>query len=65
MKNFKFKFNFLFNLFKKNKILKKTNNFLENIRKFIKLENFKKKIVEKYYKVYTKNFKINYSLNLM
>ena len=62
MKNFKFKFNFLFNLFKKKKKLKKTNVFLENIRKFIKLENFKKKIIEKYYKVYTKNFKINYSL---
>ena len=43
MKNFKFKFNFLLNLFKKNKLIKKTNIFLENTRKHIKLENLKKK----------------------
>ena len=62
MKNFKFKFNFLLNLFKKNKLIKKTNIFLENTRKHIKLENLKKKIIEKYHKVNIKNFKINYSL---
>tara|TARA_Y100000816_G_scaffold120416_1_gene84622 strand:- start:397 stop:1965 length:1569 start_codon:yes stop_codon:yes gene_type:complete len=62
MKNFKFKLNFLLNLFKKIKILKITNNFLENTKKLIKLENIKKHILEKYYKFYTKNFKINYSL---
>ena len=62
MKNFKFKLNFLLNLSKKNKILKITNNFLENTKKLIKLENTKKLILEKYYKFYTKNFKINYSL---
>ena len=62
MKNFKFKLNFLLNLFKKIKILKITNNFLENTKKLIKLENIKKHILEKYYKFYTKKFKINYSL---
>ena len=43
MKNFKFKLNFLFNLLKKNKVLKKTNIFLDNTKKLIKLENIKKK----------------------
>ena len=54
MKNFKFKLNFLLNLSKKNKILKITNNFLENTKKLIKLENTKKLILEKYYKFYIK-----------
>ena len=62
MKNFKFKLNFLLTLLKKNKILKITNNFLENTKKLVKLEYIKKLIFEKYYKFYTKNFKINYSL---
>ena len=62
MKNFKFKFNFLLNLFKKNKLIKKINIFLENTGKLINLENLKKKIIEKYHKVSIKNFKINYSL---
>ena len=62
MKNFKFKLNFLLNLFKKNKLYKKTIFFLENTKKLAKLENVKKKILEKYYKYYFKNFKINYSL---
>ena len=62
MKNFKFKFNFLLNLFKKNKLFKKTNIFLENTRKLVKLDYLKKKIIEKYHKVNIKNFKINYSL---
>ena len=60
MKNFKFKLNFLSNLLKKNKVLKKTNVFLDNTKKLIKLDNIKKKIIEKNYKLYTKNFKINY-----
>ena len=47
MKNFKFKFNYLLNLFKKNKLLKKTNIFLENIIKLIKLDNFKNKLLKK------------------
>ncbi len=64
MKNFKFKLNFLLNLFKKNKLLKKTNIFLENTKKLVKLENIQKIIFEKYSKFYTKNFKINYSLFL-
>ena len=62
MKNFKFKLNFLLNLLKKNKVLKKTNSFLENTKKLVKFENLKKKILEKYYKIKAKNFKINYSL---
>ena len=62
MKNFKFKFNFLLNFFKKNKLFKKTNIFLENTKKVIKLDYLKKKLKDKYYKVYIKNFKINYSL---
>ena len=60
MKNFKFKLNFLFNLLKKNKVLKKTNIFLDNTKKLIKLDSIKKKIYEKNFKSYTKNFKINY-----
>ena len=60
MKNFKFKLNFLSNLLKKNKVLKKTNVFLDNTKKLIKLDNIKKKIYEKNFKFYTKNFKINY-----
>ena len=59
MKNFKFKLNFLLNLLKKNKVLKKTNIFLDNTKKLLKLENIKKKIFEKNFKSYTKNFKIN------
>ena len=59
MKNFKFKLNFLLNLLKKNKVLKKTNSFLENTKKLVKFENLKKKILEKYYKIKAKNFKIN------
>ena len=47
MKNFKFKLNFLFNLLKKNKVLKKTNIFLDNTKKLIKLDNIKKKITRK------------------
>ena len=43
MKNFKFKLNFLLNLFKKNKLYKKTIFFLENTKKLAKLENVKKK----------------------
>ena len=60
MKNFKFKLNFLFNLLKKNKVLKKTNIFLDNTKKLLKLDNIKKKIFEKNFKSYIKNFKINY-----
>ena len=44
MKNFKFKLNFLLNLLKKNKVLKKTNSFLENTKKLVKFENLKKDI---------------------
>ena len=40
MKNFKFKFNFLLNLFKKKKLIKKTNIFLENTKNY-KIRNFK------------------------
>ena len=47
MKNFKFKFNYLLKLLKKNKLLKKTNIFLENIIKIIKLDNFKNKLINK------------------
>ena len=60
MKNFKFKLNFLFNLLKKNKVLKKTNIFLDNTKKLIKLENIKKKYLEIYNKFYKKNLKLNY-----
>jgi len=62
MKNFKFKLNFLSNLFKKNKTLKKTDFFFDNAKNLLKLENIKKKVIEKYYKFYTKNFKIKYFL---
>ena len=62
MKNFKFKFDFLLNLFKKNKLLKKINIFFDNILNIIKLENLKTKIIEKNFKIYAKNFKINYLL---
>ena len=62
MKNFKFKLNFLFNLLKKNKVLKKTNIFLDNTKKLLKLENIKKNILEKNYKQKSKNLKINYTL---
>ncbi len=62
MKNFKFKLNFLFKLFRKNKTLKKTDFFFDNVKNLLKLENIKKKVIEKYYKFYTKNFKIKYSL---
>ena len=59
MKNFKFKFNFLLNLFKKIKLIKKINIFFENTIKLIKLENLKKKIIDKYHKLYSKYFNIN------
>ena len=62
MKNFKFKLNFLLNLFKKIKVIKKINIFFENTIKLIKLENSKKILIEKYQKYYTKIFKINYLL---
>ena len=60
MKNFKFKLNFLSNLLKKNKILKKINIFLASIKSLFKVQNIKKRIFNIYNKLYTNNFKLNY-----
>ncbi len=60
MKNFKFKLNFLFNLFKKNRIFKKLNTVIENIKNYLKFQNLKRKILDTFNKLYLKNFKINY-----
>ena len=43
MKNFKLKLNFLFNLFKKNKVIKKINISYENVKNYLKFQNLKKK----------------------
>ncbi len=59
MKNFKFKLNFLLNLFKKTKVIKKINIFFENTIKLVKLENLKKNVIDKYHKLYSKYFNIN------
>ena len=60
MKNFKLKLNFLLNLFKKNKTLKKTNIFFENIKNLFKIQSSKKKILDIFRRFYINNFKINY-----
>ena len=60
MKNFKFKLNFLFNLFKKNRIFKKLTTVIENIKNYLKFQNLKRKILDTFNKFYLKNFKINY-----
>ena len=59
MKNFKFKLNFLLNLFKKIKVIKKINILFENTIKLVKLENLKKNVIDKYHKLYSKYFNIN------
>ena len=60
MKNFKFKLNFLLSLFKKIKIIKKSNTFLEKTKNLIKIEKIKKNITDKYKLLREENFKIYY-----
>ena len=60
MKNFKLKLNFLFNLFRKIRILEKINISLKNVKKYLEFQNLKKKIFEIYNKFYLEKFRINY-----
>ena len=62
MKNFKLKLNFLFNLFKKNSLIKKINISYENVKNYLKFQNLKKKGFEIYNEFYLKKFKINFLL---
>ena len=62
MKNFKLKLNFLFNFFKKNKLIKKINISYENVKNYLKFQNLKKKGFEIYNEFYLKKFKINFLL---
>ena len=64
MKNFKLKLNFLFNLFKKNSLIKKINISYENVKNYLKFQNLKKKGFEIYNEFYLKKFKINFLLFL-
>ena len=47
MKNFKLNLNLIPNYFKKNKIYKNINIFLENVKNAISIPNLKKKILHK------------------
>ena len=60
MKNFKLNLNLIPNYFKKNKIYKNINIFLENVKNAISIPNLKKKILHKYKGFYEENFKISY-----
>tara|TARA_B100000963_G_scaffold361761_1_gene399337 strand:+ start:708 stop:2276 length:1569 start_codon:yes stop_codon:yes gene_type:complete len=60
MKNFKFNLNSISNIFKKNKIYKKTINFFENVKNILNIVHLKKKILQKYKEFYEEKFKISY-----
>ena len=60
MKNFKLKLNFLSSFIKKNKTLKKTNNFLEGLKNLLDIQKLKKQIFEAYKDFYVNNFRIKY-----
>ena len=60
MKNFKLNLNSISIIFKKNKIYKNTNIFLENAKNAVSFVNLKKKILQKYKGFYEENFKLYY-----
>ena len=62
MKIFKLKSNFLINSIKKNRINKYFNIFLEKIKNFSRITNFKKKIFFRLNEFYEKKFKVTYLL---
>ena len=62
MKIFKLKSNFLINSIKKNRINKYFNIFLEKIKNFSRITNFKKRIFFRLNEFYEKKFKVTYLL---
>ena len=60
MKNYKLNLNTLSNILKKNKIFKKTNIILEDVKKHLSIVHFKKKIIQKYKEFHEEKFKISY-----
>ena len=60
MKNFKLKLNFLSSFIKKNKTLKKTNNFLEGLKNHLDIQKLNKQIFEAYKDFYVNKFRIKY-----
>ena len=64
MKNFKFKINFLFSLFKKIKLTKRISGFFEIFKTILKIDNIKKKTFEKLSELYFIRFKIRYFIFL-